>query len=63
MNEWMNEGFGKPMQYIHKSCGHKITPRLVGSECNETFHAKQVKPELTQDYFNYLERHKIQSYT
>ena len=54
-DEWMNEGFGKPMQYIHKSCGHKITPRLVCSECNETLHAKQVKPELTQDYFNYLE--------
>jgi len=27
----------------------------VCSECNETLHAKQVKPELTQDYFNYLE--------
>ncbi|OAL79288.1 HxlR family transcriptional regulator [Acinetobacter sp. SFB] len=60
-DDWMNEGFGKPMQYIHKSCGHKITPRLVCSECNETIHAKQVKPELTQDYFTYLERHKIQS--
>ncbi|TCB50636.1 transcriptional regulator [Acinetobacter sp. ANC 4779] len=60
-DDWMNEGFGKPMQYIHKSCGHKITPRLVCSECNETIHAKQVKPELTQDYFTYLERHKMQS--
>ncbi|WP_425917525.1 winged helix-turn-helix transcriptional regulator [Acinetobacter sp. TSRC1-2] len=60
-DEWMNKGFGKPMQYTHKSCGHKITPRLVCSECNGTLHAKQVKPELTQDYFNYLEQHKIQS--
>ncbi|MGE8560396.1 MAG: winged helix-turn-helix transcriptional regulator [Acinetobacter sp.] len=60
-DEWMNKGFGKPMQYIHKNCGHNITPRLVCSECNEPLHAKQIKPELTQDYFDYLERHKIQS--
>jgi len=59
-DEWMNEDFGKPMQYT-KSCGHKITPRLVCSECNEILHAKQVKPELAQDYFNYLEQYKIQS--
>lgn len=46
---------------MYKNCGHKITPRLVWSECNEPLHAKQVKPELTQDYFNYLEQYKIQS--
>ncbi|GAA5180995.1 helix-turn-helix domain-containing protein [Acinetobacter kookii] len=60
-DQWMNEGLGQPMQYMHKSCGHKITPRLVCSECHETLHAKQVKAELTQDYYDYLERHKISS--
>ncbi|MFH7766147.1 winged helix-turn-helix transcriptional regulator [Acinetobacter sp. BSP-28] len=60
-DEWMHEGFGQPLQYVHKSCGHKMTPKLVCSECNETIHAKQVKPEMTQDYFDYLERYQIQA--
>lgn len=46
-DQWMNEDLGQPMQYTHKSCGHKMTLRLVCSECHETLDAKQVKVELT----------------
>ncbi|MCG2608404.1 helix-turn-helix transcriptional regulator [Acinetobacter sp. SM34] len=60
-DQWMNKDLGQPMQYIHQSCGHSMTPRLVCSECNETIHAKHIKAELTPDYFNYLQQHKIQS--
>ena len=60
-DQWMNEDLGQQLQYMHKSCGHKMILRLVCSECHETLDAKQVKAELTQDYYDYLERHKISS--
>lgn len=49
------------MQYTHKSCGHKMTLRLVYSECHETLHARQVKVELTRDEYDYREQYKISS--
>ncbi|OTG82187.1 winged helix-turn-helix transcriptional regulator [Acinetobacter sp. ANC 4648] len=55
-DKWMDEGFGQPVNYVHKSCGHTFKPTLSCSECGEEVHAKQVKPQLTPAYFNYLER-------
>lgn len=49
------------MQYTHKSCGHKMTLRLVCSECHETLHVNEVKAELTRDDYEYREHHKRSS--
>lgn len=31
---WLADDDGKPIEYIHKSCGHKANPKLCCTHCN-----------------------------
>ncbi len=57
-DKWMDEGLGQPLIYLHQNCGHTFKPTMTCSECGEEIHARQVKPQLTQAYFTYLEQQK-----
>jgi DNA-binding HxlR family transcriptional regulator len=39
---WMDEGRGPPLYYHHNTCGHRMTPVMVCSACNEPLVARDV---------------------
>jgi hypothetical protein len=43
-NDWLDEGKGAPVEYIHKSCGSKINPIISCEECGEVIHPEKVIP-------------------
>lgn len=43
-DQWMDEGQGAPLQFVHKDCGKVFTPLLVCSECREPVHTRSVTP-------------------
>lgn len=45
-DEWMDKGEGAPLEYEHQTCGHKTTPVLACSECNEPLRPTEVLPQL-----------------
>ncbi len=45
-DKWMDQGFGAPLEYVHKSCGNKFTPLIVCSECGESITPKTVTPMM-----------------
>ena len=53
-DQWMDEGLGRPVQFIHKTCGHSIQPHLVCNECGDAIHAKDIKAIPTQVYVDAL---------
>lgn len=55
-DKWMDMGLGKPIEFTHKICGHKFSPKLVCSECNQTVHAKQVRFTVGQGYYAFIEQ-------
>ncbi len=57
-DKWMDEGLGAPVVYEHKSCGHQFTPTLVCSQCKEVVTARQVKPQMTAAFYQYIEKNK-----
>lgn len=57
-DQWMDEGRGAPVQYVHKSCGQVFQPLMVCSECGEEVHAKQVKAVFTQAYYDVINEKK-----
>ncbi|MGE8540223.1 MAG: winged helix-turn-helix transcriptional regulator [Acinetobacter sp.] len=57
-DQWMDEGRGAPVQYVHKNCGQIFQPMMVCSECGEEVHAKQVKAVFTQAYYDALNEKK-----
>ncbi|HBO71479.1 MAG TPA: transcriptional regulator, partial [Acinetobacter sp.] len=42
-DKWMDLGMGKPLEFTHKSCGKKINPKVVCSECNDQIHVQDVR--------------------
>jgi len=43
-DDWLDEGKGAPVEYIHKSCGSKINPIISCEECGEVIHPEKVIP-------------------
>ena len=43
-DDWLDEGKGAPVEYIHKSCGSKINPVISCEECGEVIHPEKVIP-------------------
>jgi DNA-binding HxlR family transcriptional regulator len=43
-DKWLDEGKGPPLEYLHKSCGHRFRPVMVCSECREPVTAHDVVP-------------------
>lgn len=45
-DEWMDDGEGPPMEYLHQRCGHQTHAVLTCSECNEPLRPEEVTPKL-----------------
>jgi len=43
-DKWMDEGKGAPLEYLHKTCGHKFKPTMVCSECQDPLTPYDVVP-------------------
>jgi DNA-binding HxlR family transcriptional regulator len=43
-DEWMDQGAGPPMVYLHQSCGKHVRPVTVCSECHEPLSIHNVQP-------------------
>ncbi|HCQ60836.1 MAG TPA: transcriptional regulator, partial [Acinetobacter nosocomialis] len=52
---------GKPLEYRHKTCGHKFEPVMVCSVCREPLHAKQVQVSAGPGYFAYMQQKQKQA--
>ena len=47
---YMDKGQGAPVDYVHKTCGHKFHPVMICSECTEPLDPKQVKVEIGKGF-------------
>ncbi len=45
-DDWLDQGEGPPMEYVHHKCGHKTRPVLACSECNVALRPEEVSPRL-----------------
>jgi DNA-binding HxlR family transcriptional regulator len=45
-DEWMDEGEGVPLEYIHQSCGNPTQAVLTCSECGEILRPEKVETRL-----------------
>lgn len=45
-DQWMDQGLGAPIEYVHQACDQKFTPVLVCSECGEPVTARNVTPVI-----------------
>lgn len=57
-DKWMDKGLGKPIEFTHKSCGKKISPKVVCSECEEPIRVKDVRVAAGPGYFAFVEQKK-----
>ncbi|MDA1252959.1 MAG: helix-turn-helix domain-containing protein [Proteobacteria bacterium] len=55
-DKWMDLGMGKPLEFTHKSCGKKIKPKVVCSECNDQIHVQDVRVAAGPGYFAFVEQ-------
>ena len=45
-DRWLDEGQGRPLEIVHRSCGSVMHGVAVCSECGETVDAHDVQPRL-----------------
>jgi DNA-binding HxlR family transcriptional regulator len=45
-DEWMDQGAGPPLEYVHQRCGQVTQPVMACSECGETLRPEEVTPQL-----------------
>jgi DNA-binding HxlR family transcriptional regulator len=45
-DEWMDDGNGAPLEYLHQKCGQKTRPTLTCSECHDLLKPEEVTPML-----------------
>jgi DNA-binding HxlR family transcriptional regulator len=45
-DEWMDDGNGAPVSYVHNSCGHLIHPQLSCSACGEPLKPADVEAQV-----------------
>ena len=45
-DEWMDQGAGAPLEYVHQRCGKQTRPVLACSECGEPLRPQEVTPRL-----------------
>jgi DNA-binding HxlR family transcriptional regulator len=44
-DDWMDQGQGAPMEYVHMSCGRQTHPEVTCSECGEALRPDEVAPQ------------------
>ncbi len=57
-DKWMDQGLGKPLEYRHKTCGHKFEPVMVCSVCREPLHANKCKSQLDRAILHILNKNR-----
>ncbi|SPL69925.1 winged helix-turn-helix transcriptional regulator [Acinetobacter stercoris] len=57
-DKWMDAGLGKPVEYVHTTCGQKFTPVMTCSECGEKLNLKQVKVHFGPGFYAYQAKQK-----
>jgi DNA-binding HxlR family transcriptional regulator len=45
-DEWMDQGEGAPLEYVHQKCGNRTLPVLTCNECGEPLRPEEVTPRL-----------------
>ena len=55
-DKWMDKGLGKPLEFTHKTCGNKLSPKVVCSACDEPIKAKDVRVTAGIGYFAFIEQ-------
>lgn len=45
-DDWMDNGEGVPLEYVHLGCGKKTTPLLACSECGEALRPEEVTAQI-----------------
>ncbi|MFT4824301.1 MAG: DNA-binding HxlR family transcriptional regulator [Halioglobus sp.] len=45
-DKWQGDGNGPPIEYQHKTCGHKTQAVMCCSECDEPLNAWEVSPQI-----------------
>ena len=55
-DKWMDMCLGKPIEFTHKTCGHKFNSKVVCSECNEHIDVKEVKVAAGPGYFAFMQQ-------
>ncbi|MCP4212727.1 MAG: helix-turn-helix transcriptional regulator [Halieaceae bacterium] len=45
-DEWMDQGEGAPLEWVHHTCGAITTPVLTCNECGEALRPEEVRPQL-----------------
>ena len=45
-DDWMDQGEGPPLEYIHHKCGHKTRPVLACSECHAPLRPEEVSLQM-----------------
>ncbi len=45
-DRWMAGADGPPIELIHRSCGHQITPTLTCPDCGQAISARDMQPQL-----------------
>ncbi len=45
-DDWMDQGEGPPLEYVHQKCGHKTRPVLACSECHAPLRPEEVSPQM-----------------
>lgn len=48
-DKWMGSG-QTPVEIIHKSCGHSITPHMVCPDCHEPMQAHDAEPRISPEF-------------
>lgn len=43
-DKWLDNGDGPPVEYVHRSCGHKFRPTMSCPECGEPVTSADVMP-------------------
>jgi len=48
-DRWMAGPDGPPLELVHRSCGHAITPELVCPECGKAVHSRDMQARMTPE--------------
>ena len=45
-DRWLDEGNGRPIEHVHRPCGHVMSAVATCSECGEPLDPREVEPRL-----------------
>ncbi|MEF9957071.1 MAG: helix-turn-helix domain-containing protein [Acinetobacter sp.] len=55
-DNWMDKGIEKPTEFIHKTCGNVLNPKVICAECDQPLHAKDIDIAAGNGYSKMLQQ-------